>query len=133
MISNNAGLNDGHGAGVWNATGATAAVARTVISGNTAAEGGGIFNQGTLDIVSSTITRNDDSGITNEGTLIATNVTISGNTAWTGAGIRHGHYSHTTLNDITIAFNVAQNSFGGMTPADPPSPSGTRSSPGTRL
>jgi len=67
--------------------------------------GGGVLNNGTLSLASSTIFSNsassDGGGIVNNGTLILTDTTIMSNTASYGGGLRNGHSSTTAT--ITLA------------------------------
>jgi hypothetical protein len=56
----------------------------STVSGNTAGEGGGIYNAGTFMLTNSTVSGNTGGGIYNDGTLTLTNSTVSGNT---GSGI----------------------------------------------
>src|SRR5712692_10835076 len=62
-----------------------------VISGNSAALGGGIYNAGTLTLTNVVVTENTSldvgGGIHNDrGTMFMSNVTVTGNLAGTGGG-----------------------------------------------
>src|SRR5947207_9695137 len=63
----------------------------TTVTGNTASEGGGIYSNGSLTIINSTISGNtvnsDGGGIFNIGTVAITNSTLSSNSAGFGGGI----------------------------------------------
>jgi len=86
-------------------------------------EGGGIYNQGTLNLTSSTISGNSASegyggGIYNSGTLNLTSSTISGNSALSllfpdGGGI-YNERGTLTLTSSTISGNSAYRSGGGI-------------------
>src|SRR4029077_11646885 len=89
------GHDDTTGGGIDNESGATLTISNSTLStntagsvGNSAVEGGGIFNIGTLTIVNSTVSANTAGGISgggggifNGGTLNVVNSTVSGNTA----------------------------------------------------
>ena len=100
------------GGGLRNDFDAELTISNTIISDNSAGEGGGIFNNGTMTITNSTINNNistrSGAGISNdEGTsAILTNSTISGNQAGDrGGGIfNRGGVS---INNNTISMNKA--------------------------
>jgi hypothetical protein len=78
----------------------------TGVKGNPSDEWGGIFNQGMLTVVDSTVSGNTSiygGGIRNEGTLTLTRSTVSGNEALHGAGI----YNFGTLvaTNVTLSGN----------------------------
>ena len=81
--------------------------------------GGGIYNTGTLTITGGTISDNTSSGwgggIGMGGSLTITDTVVSGNTSyWSGGGIESGGaLTYLTINDCTIANNVAQHGNGG--------------------
>ena len=111
------------GGGIQNNSGNTSGVVLTVknsiISGNSADTGGGIYNrdQSTITITNSTISSNTASGngggIYSDGTLTVAGSTISGNSAGgDGGGIREG--SITTLTNSTISGNTATGNGGGI-------------------
>ena len=125
-ISNNAAPD---GAGVWNATGTTAALTATVISGNAADPlgGGGIANRGTMTLVGSTVAGNsatlDGGGIWSNGTLTLERSSVSGNTASPGTGggggIRNADggaltLTNSTISSGTVTGNTSGNSGGGL-------------------
>ena len=88
------------------------------ISGNSAAESGGIRNSGTMRIVSSTISGNsagaNSGGIRNDNTMTITNSTISGNSSAGGVGaggISNG--GTMTITNCSITHNAAANAVEG--------------------
>ena len=102
-----------------NSSGVVLTVKNSVISGNSADTGGGIYNrdQSTLTITNSTISGNtatgNGGGIYSDGTLTVAGSTISGNSSGgEGGGIRDG--STTTLTNSTISGNSASGSGGGI-------------------
>ena len=99
-------------------------LSNSLITENAASiSGGGIFNDGTLSLSSSTVSNNDVSnprggqggGITNAGTLIVDNSTVSGNLSFSGGSISSRNSSTTTINNSTIANNIARVVPGGIT------------------
>jgi len=104
---------DGSGAGAYVA-------GQLVFDGGTIADnvtsdatsfGGGVFNEGgRVTLRRAAIVRNtaaDGGGIANRGTLQAENVTLSGNRATRGAGLRNAAGA-STLANVTIADNVLE-------------------------
>jgi hypothetical protein len=90
----------------------------TIRNGSAHYGGGGIFNDGTLAIINSTISGNvalrplpNGGGIFNNGTLRISNSTISGNSASRGGGIRNYNSGTLTINNSTLNGNHA--AFGG--------------------
>ncbi|OCQ90466.1 hypothetical protein BCD64_27735 [Nostoc sp. MBR 210] len=85
----------------------TITIISSTISDNLAGLGGGILNNGTAFVINTTINNNIagiGGGINNSGTLTVVNSTISGNQSYSGGG---GIYNSGTLNvsNSTIAFN----------------------------
>ena len=82
------------------------------VTGNTAREGGGIDNSGTLVMLNSTVDANDadrkGGGIRNDGVGTIDNSTIAGNTASQGGGLSSP--GETTVTHATIVRNVATSS-----------------------
>ena len=74
-----------------------------------AADGGGVFNYGTLTLTDSTISGNSAAGsgggVLSRGPLTLTHSTISGNSARSGGGVQN--YYTLTLTDSTISGNSA--------------------------
>ncbi len=107
-------MGDG-GGGIYNGF-ATLTITDSTFSGNTASDGGGIFNYGALTIADSNFSGNtfdDGGGIFNDGgTLTVSDSTVSGNSAafYGGSIFNHG-YGTATLTDITISGNSA--TYGG--------------------
>ena len=112
----------------------------TIRNGRTAQSGGGIRNEGVLDLSNLTVSGNETTasyggGIANAGTAIMslTNVTVSGNRAeGDGGGIDQGNGGLLNLNNVTIAGNLADSdgdAGGGggilVAPPAPLSPQGT--------
>jgi CSLREA domain-containing protein len=91
------------------------AVGVTIRNGRTSMSGGGIRNEGNLDLSNATVSGNETTasyggGIANSGTatMSLTNVTISGNRAeGDGGGIDQGLGGLANLNNVTISGNTA--------------------------
>ena len=82
------------------------------LSGNTATLGGGIYNQGTLDVRGSTLAGNTASdsggGIYNLGTATVQQSTLSGNTAGAdGGGILNAATATLTIDDSIVSGDFA--------------------------
>jgi len=95
--------------------GVNAAIAGLTITNGSAFYRGGIFNEGTLALTSSTVSNNSSpgggsGGIYSDGTLTLTNSTVSNNTAEYGGGIQN-YSGMATLTNCTLAGNSA--SYGG--------------------
>jgi hypothetical protein len=120
------------GGGVW-LNGATAIIASSIISGNTAAglggSGGGIDKGlGTLNITNTTVNGNAASsvggGVTNFGAMTISNCTIKDNAVHNGFGSADGggvfnfNDSPLTIADSTISANTADRFGGGITAGD---------------
>ncbi len=93
----------------------------TIENGDSPAGGGGILNEGTLTINSSTVSGNTDNGesgggggILNEGTLTINSSTVSGNTAndYPGGGI-FNFTGTLTINSSTVSGNTVNGFPGG--------------------
>ena len=105
---------DRFGGGIYND--GTLSVINSTLSGNSAANGGGISNYGTLSILNSTLSGNPANyggGIYNDGTLSVINSTLSGNSAQDDGG---GIYNYGTLSVLnsTLSGNSAQGDGGGI-------------------
>ena len=109
---------EGDGAAVANGTTATLTIVACTISDNTASGlsgyGGGVANSGTATLANCTISGNsavDGGGLWNSGaaaTLTLTDSTISGNSAGSGGGLwNSGTTATLTLTDCTISGNNA--------------------------
>jgi CSLREA domain-containing protein len=85
----NGNAEGGDGGGIYNE--GDLQVSRSTISDNSASSGGGIYNEGSLGVTNSTISGNhatsSGGGIYSEGALQVINSTISGNSADMGGGI----------------------------------------------
>lgn len=106
------GLCVGCGLGTGQAT-----LVNTLVAGNAARRGGGIFTNRPTEISATTIAGNTailGAGIVNYGQLTLTNSTLSGNTASSAAAISHEAGSLALLNS-TIAQNTTQNSGSAAT------------------
>ena len=89
--------------------------------GSANANGGGLYNQGTLTLENALIRSNGvtgsgiGGGVANEGTLTLNGSTVSGNTSASHAG---GIYNKTggslTLNSVTVSGNTSANLGGGL-------------------
>jgi len=97
----------------------------TIQNGSVSADGGGILNQGTLTLNSSTVSGNSaggpgfggtGGGIVNAGTLSLNSSTVSGNTAsGQGGGIVNYSIAGTVaLTNSTVSGNTADDSGGGI-------------------
>jgi CSLREA domain-containing protein len=96
-------------------TGSLTASGFTVRNGRTSQSGGGIRNEGAMNLSNATVAGNETTasfggGISNSGaaTMSLTNVTISGNRAeGDGGGIDQGLGGLANLNNVTISGNIA--------------------------
>lgn len=102
------------GGGLFVQTTGTANITNSTIgTGNTAARGAGIFNNGTLAITNSTISGNTagnrGGGLNNEGgNITLTHCTISGNSAGEGGGLfKHQFSNPVSIKSTIIAGNSA--------------------------
>ena len=102
-------------------SGATVAISSLTIANGamTNDAGGGILNNGTLTLASSTVRGNSASGtgangggIANSGTLTLTNCTVSGNSAINGGGLFNS--GTLTVINSTFALNSVQSQGGGI-------------------
>jgi hypothetical protein len=95
-------------------------VTNSVLSGNTAYNGGGIANYGGITVSDSTLAGNSaqgyGGGIYNQGTLTLTNSTLSDNAAvaWFGQGGGIYNLGTLTLTNSTLSGNTAQFDGGGI-------------------
>ncbi len=80
-------------------------------------DGGGIWNQGTVTVLDSTVSENRASGsgggIYNEGVLTVTRTTIDGNLSSDSGGGITNHLGTAVIADSTISHNHAEGSVGG--------------------
>jgi len=87
----------------------------TIERGNTAGNGGGLYNDGTTTLSNCTVSGNsakgDGGGLGNSGATTLTNCTVSGNSADLGGGLA-SLGGTTTLTDCTVGGNSAGNSGG---------------------
>lgn len=113
ITNGNAG--SGSGGAIFNSNDSTITMSNDTLSGNTASNGGGIYNNGTLTVSNSTLSGNtasdDGGGIYNEGATTVSNSTLSGNTASDGGGI-FSSGSSTVILTNTIAAGNSQSSGG---------------------
>lgn len=110
-------VDSGTAAGINNDNGATLTVDRSTISGNLAGTvGGGIYNQGIMNVTNSTISGNSANtsnsgwsagGIYNSGTANITNTTITNNTADGGGGVEISSGSTVSFKNTIVAANTA--------------------------
>lgn len=101
-----------------NNTGKTVSIAYlTIANGNVTTEGGGIWNNGTLQLYYAAVTgnkANGGGGVYNVGTLTGEYCTISGNTAnFDGAGLYNTGNARASLFNCTISGNTGGTSFNG--------------------
>jgi len=107
----------GPGGGMWLGPGTQSTLIRTEVEGNTAGnEGGGIHNNGNMELTSSTIEDNQSvnagGGILNGFvTLIARDVMVSNNEGRTGGGIYNLGMAH--FYQSAIVYNTAYDEAGG--------------------
>jgi CSLREA domain-containing protein len=94
----------------------------TIRDGRAGGNGGGILNDGTLDLSNTTVANNETTGsygggISNKGdALTLTNVTVSGNRAESDSGgIDQDSTGPVNLNNVTITNNVADTNGDGGT------------------
>jgi len=103
----------GAGGAVYNAEELT--ISGCVLVGNGAPNGGGIHNDGTLDIIDSVLAGNfagdGGGGVSNGGTLTVTNSTLTGNSAGYGGGLVNA--GTLTVINSTLAGNSAMAGWGG--------------------
>jgi len=120
-VSNNSAVRPG--GGIYFGTATTATIERSLITGNTANDGGGIYNRGALSVTDSTISANDASsrggGLYNAGILEINGSTVSSNDSSSDSGLGGGIYSDgaaavTSVSSSTIAENIADGGGGGF-------------------
>ena len=92
----------GSGAGLWNDKDGKVVLSESTIDGNTAVDGGGISNDGSLAISATTISSNAGGGVVNTGELRISNSTFSGNF---GSAVKNGGTAALTY--VTFAGNKA--------------------------
>jgi hypothetical protein len=112
----------GDGGGIENDYGATLTVSNSILSGNSAGQGGALFNyHGALTVNGSTLTGNSadiGGGIWNDSTLTVSGSTLSGNSAHSGGGISTGasyRGGPATISNSTLSGNISTSSGGGIT------------------
>jgi CSLREA domain-containing protein len=110
-------VGQGFGGGISNCFQCNLTLTDSTVSDNTADNGGGISNGGTLVIQNSTINGNrvdiSGAGITNSSQMTLTNTTISGNSANSGGGGIFQAAGEATLRNVTISGNSLSGSLGG--------------------
>ena len=106
-----------NGGGIFVTIGATLTMSDVTLTGNTAVDGGGILNNGTLNVTRSSLSSNtatdNGGGIFNNLTMTLTESTLDGNSA----GIRGGgltQQGNAALTNLTISGNTAAAGGGGM-------------------
>ncbi|MGC1376872.1 MAG: choice-of-anchor Q domain-containing protein, partial [Anaerolineales bacterium] len=107
-----AGLHAAQGGGIYN--NGTLTLDQVVLSGNTAPTGGAIYNNGTLTITNSTLSGNQatsGAAIYNAGTLSMTNGTVGNNTATGQAG---GIYNAAGATATLLHTSIVDNPGGGF-------------------
>jgi fibronectin-binding autotransporter adhesin len=114
VISNTAGRSGG---AIYNLDGTVAVDSSSIISNTATINGGGIYNRrGTTTVEDSTLNRNAagyGGGIANSGTLMMDDSTVSGNTSGAGGG-GIGNTGTATVNGTGVDFNRATLSGGGI-------------------
>ncbi len=125
IIKNNEAKSEEGGGGILNETGATMVMTATIVTGNQATFGAGIFNGGVLTIENSAVTQNTTKGpspetgggIENDGILILRNSEVSGNVVGgilegdDGGGIENAGILE--ISNSVIYDNVASAGVGG--------------------
>jgi hypothetical protein len=108
---------DGSGAVLQVAAGASASLDNCVLTSNFAVQqGGAIFNLGTLSVTNSTFTANQagqGGAISSLGTVSIVNSQFSVNRADQGGAILNGQ-GQTTLQNVSITYNIATLAGGGL-------------------
>lgn len=88
------------------------------IEGNTSANGGGIHNQGTIEITNASIANNEATvnggGINAEGETTITDANITNNSAVDGGGLFIGSAGSVFLNNTKVTSNTAGKDGGGI-------------------
>ena len=103
-----------------NATDPAELVSLTIIGGQTSGNGGGIYNGGSLVILSSTISGNaaggSGGGIYSDslGTLTVTNSVLLGNSARRGGGLYNYYFGTLNITNCTITGNSSSSNHGGL-------------------
>ncbi len=114
-VSNNSAAISG--GGLHNKVGSTATVINSTLSGNTSGTGGGLLNNGTVELINSTVSNNtataNGGGIASGGSVTVTNSTVSTNSATFGGGF-YLSSSTAALNNSTVSANSANNTGGGI-------------------
>ena len=93
---------------------------RVIVTNNRAGQGAGIYNDSTMTLTDSVVSYNGDTntiggGIYNHKNIVLDRVTVSNNQADTGAGLYiHNLALSTSLTNVTVSTNTAQNPGGGM-------------------
>jgi hypothetical protein len=107
----------GLGGGIFNNVGATLTVNNSAFFGGSAGNGGGIANDGTLEVYNSTFSGNSTptygGGLFNGGTLVVTNSTISGNSAPSGGAGIYNSNGTLVVNNSTFSGNTSGPNNGG--------------------
>lgn len=98
------------GGAVWIGSGAALRIESCLIDNNTADTGGGIYNEGSVRVVNSTLsgnTGNDDGGAAylNGGTDLFVNTTVTGNSSGEGSGALHSA-GQAELGNTLVAANT---------------------------
>jgi len=114
LTGGNPGANN-MGGGIRTAAGSSLTLLESTVSGNTAKEGAGVHNSGTVTIDRSTLSGNTASGkgggLFNAGTATVRNSTVNGNAANGGGGIASSGTVQITQSNVTA--NNSNNSSGG--------------------
>ena len=117
--------------------GITATISGVTIANGSAANGGGVYNNGgTLTLSDCTLSGNQASGygggiFNNKGMLTLTNCTLAGNAAVRGGGIWNGNSSTLNVTNSTLSGNTASEIGGGIWNTS--LPGGTTSQTGSTL
>jgi CSLREA domain-containing protein len=107
------------GGGIYIAIGAKLTLTQVVVRVNHANQGGGILNEGTLQLNQSTLSENQSEtragGLDNLATATIKNSTISNNTSIGSGGGIYNEYAQTlTLVNSTVSGNIASGNGGGL-------------------
>ena len=108
VTDNSASNVNSSGGGIANGVGGDVTLNQSIMAGNSADKGGGVFNDGMMTVTNSTVSGNaasEGGGIYNYGWVSVIKSTISGNTATSGGGIFNHNY--VTATNSIVAGNMA--------------------------
>ncbi|MFO7613204.1 MAG: T9SS type A sorting domain-containing protein [Bacteroidales bacterium] len=116
-ISGNVSTGNGGGISVLQA-GSNPSINQVIIDSNSAINGGGIYNNGNLEMLNSSVINNISSesggGIYCGDSAFIVNTVITGNEAEDGAGFYFEAYSYADLDSVSIKYNHGSKKGGGI-------------------